>query len=141
MSELHEAAEKGDTEGVKKLLKQRVDANAPDHGMNGRTPLHVACTSEQADCVRELITANADVNVTMVGGWTPMHSAAESGSLQCLLRLHKANPLLCLQVDELNDLPRRVAQVYDRRQAVEFLEKAEKEAAEINKKAEMKDGT
>jgi len=60
MSELHQAATKGDLKKVKKLLEQGADVNARDS--DGRTPLHEAAYKDHLDVAKLLIEKGADVN-------------------------------------------------------------------------------
>ncbi len=45
----------------------------------GQTALHVACLRGHIDIVRELIAADAGVNIRDLRGWTPLHSASIRG--------------------------------------------------------------
>ena len=55
MCQLHQAAEAGDIETLRRLIRQGMDVNAPDYGDGGRTPLHVACSGGHQDVVKELL--------------------------------------------------------------------------------------
>ncbi|KAA6464919.1 ankyrin repeat domain-containing protein [Acidobacteria bacterium AB60] len=58
---LHRAAESGDLEELKALLKEGIPINAFDEDLS-RTPLHYAAIEAHIDAVRCLIEAGADVN-------------------------------------------------------------------------------
>jgi ankyrin repeat protein len=58
---LHRAAESGDVEEIKALLKGGLTINAFDEDLS-RTPLHYAAIEGHVDAVRCLIDAGADVN-------------------------------------------------------------------------------
>ena len=58
---LHRAAESGDVEEIKALLKEGLPINAFDEDLS-RTPLHYAAIEGHIEAVRYLIDAGADVN-------------------------------------------------------------------------------
>jgi ankyrin repeat protein len=58
---LHRAAESGDVEEIRALLKEGLPINAFDGDLS-RTPLHYAAIGGHIDAVRCLIDAGADVN-------------------------------------------------------------------------------
>jgi ankyrin repeat protein len=66
-----------------------------ERGVDGNTPLHIACERENLDEVLALINGGADVNA--IGDmWTqPLHIAAASGKLQIVKALMRAgaNPM------------------------------------------------
>ena len=57
---LHAAAARGDVPAISQLIAARADVNARDG--YGRTPLHVATYARQADAIRALARAGADLN-------------------------------------------------------------------------------
>jgi len=59
---IHEAAEKGDLETIKKHIAAKTDINSQD-GKDGETPLHRAITRGQTEAVKLLIESGADVNL------------------------------------------------------------------------------
>ena len=87
---IHEAAEDGDVEQVKKLLDDGADINAPDPD---GTPLQWALFFNQTDVARLLLKRGADPNVK---GWdgTLLESAALNGNTEIvqLLLEHGGNP-------------------------------------------------
>jgi len=77
MSELHQAAAKGDLKKVRKLVEEGADVNARDN--IGYTPLHYAASYGHLDVARLLLEEGADVNARDNAGWTPLHWAAAYG--------------------------------------------------------------
>ena len=63
---IHEAANEGNIEAVKKHLAAGADVNARNSRMGGTAPLHWAATKEIAEL---LITNGADVNAKNKGGF------------------------------------------------------------------------
>ncbi len=77
-SPVADAAQKGDTEAVRTLLKQGADPNAAQ--ADGLTALHWAALNDQHELARILIYAGATTQpVTRVGGYTPLHLASRAG--------------------------------------------------------------
>ena len=73
------AAEHGDRDAVRALLKQGADASAPQG--DGMTALHWAADRGDAAMADMLIYAGANVSaVTRLGQYTPLHLASRSGS-------------------------------------------------------------
>jgi len=68
---LREAAERGDSDAVSRVLATGVNVNAA--GKNGDTALHIAAMWGHADCVESLLAAGAEVDVKNGEGWTPLH--------------------------------------------------------------------
>ncbi|XP_019905711.2 ankyrin repeat and SOCS box protein 4 isoform X2 [Esox lucius] len=54
---------------------------------NGKTPLHVACTVANADCVALLLGYGARVNSLSLSGHTPLHYCIGKDSVQCAKQL------------------------------------------------------
>ena len=50
----------------------------------GWTPLHWAAAKGNAEAIRRLMAAGADVNAKTNGGWTPLHRAADLGQLAAI---------------------------------------------------------
>ena len=63
---IHEAANEGNIEAVKKHLAAGADVNARNSRMGGTAPMHWAATKEIAEL---LITNGADVNAKNKGGF------------------------------------------------------------------------
>jgi ankyrin repeat protein len=97
---LRRAAAGQDLAQIKALLRDGADVN--DRSKNGRTALHTVVSSYHRskgtlDCVRCILEAKADPNVSDCDGWRPIHSACEWGKVQCfqLLLEHKATVVNC----------------------------------------------
>ncbi len=73
-----DAAQRGDAEAVRTLLRQGADPNAAQ--MDGLTALHWAALNNELDITQVLLYAGATVKpVTRVGGYTPLHLASRAG--------------------------------------------------------------
>jgi ankyrin repeat protein len=85
---LIDAAKAGNVEGVRALLKQRVDVNAalPD----GTTALHWAAHTNSTELARLLLAAGANANAANRYGVTPLTLAASSGNAALAEALLKA---------------------------------------------------
>ena len=84
---LHYAAERGDVDKARELLKHgRYDVNCRDY--LGRTPLHWACANGHVDMVRMLISEfQADTTLQSATGDPPLHKAARWGKREVALTL------------------------------------------------------
>ena len=59
----------------------------------GKTPLHMACESDNPDCVKALLCAGADVNVAATHDSTlPIHSAMAANSTVCAKEIINMHP-------------------------------------------------
>ena len=77
-TDIHDAAEAGDLEKVKMLLKNNADL-VSNKDAQGCTPLHMAAM-EGRDAVVELLMANkSEINAKNNYGQTPLHMAAHDG--------------------------------------------------------------
>jgi ankyrin repeat protein len=85
---LIDAVKAGNVEGVRALLKQRVDVNAalPD----GTTALHWAAHTNSTELARLLLAAGANANAANRYGVTPLTLAASSGNAALAEALLKA---------------------------------------------------
>jgi ankyrin repeat protein len=74
-----DAAQQGDREGVKTLLKQAADVNGAQG--DGMTALHWAVMKSDRELVQTLLYAGANVRATTrIGAYTPLILAAKNGS-------------------------------------------------------------
>ena len=74
-----DAAQLGDRDGVRSLLKQAADVNAAQG--DGMTALHWAAMTNDGDLARTLLYAGANVRaMTRMGSYTPLVLAARNGS-------------------------------------------------------------
>jgi len=73
---LHQAAEKGDVEEVKRLIARGADVNALDELLN--TPLCKAAGLGNMEVVKLLVEAGADVNA---GSWSPLYTAVDKDNV------------------------------------------------------------
>jgi ankyrin repeat protein len=74
-----DAAQQGDREAVKALLKQAADVNAAQG--DGMTALHWAAMKNDADLAQMLLYAGANVRaMTRIGNYTPLVIAAQNGN-------------------------------------------------------------
>lgn len=81
-NEILEAAEEGDLNRIKELLKIRKElVNIIDR--DKYTPLHRACSTNQKEVALLLIENGADVDAKTDMGWTPLHSCCHWNSLDC----------------------------------------------------------
>ena len=82
---LVQAAARSDIAGVRVLLTQRADVNAPD--ADGTTPLHWSVWADNLTIADELIRAGASVTSANAFGVTPVYLAAEHGNAAMVRRL------------------------------------------------------
>ncbi len=78
-SPVADAAQRGDLEAVRTLLRQGADVNAAQG--DGMTALHWAAQHGEVAMVRVLLYAGANREAaTRLGGYTPLHLASEEGA-------------------------------------------------------------
>lgn len=88
-SPVADAAQAGDVEQVRTLLKQGADVNAAQ--ADGLTALHWAAMNDDLEVVDLLLYAGANVHpLTRVGGYAPLHLAARQGHPRIVSRLLEA---------------------------------------------------
>ncbi|XP_003386570.1 PREDICTED: ankyrin repeat domain-containing protein 50-like [Amphimedon queenslandica] len=86
----------GDQELVASLLSS--GSNVNEASSDGKYPLVIAAFQGHAEIAKQLLEANADVNVAnMSTGWTPCHAAAIRGHGKVLLYLMEQQPDLSLK--------------------------------------------
>src|SRR6476619_5807732 len=84
-----DAAQLGDRDAVKALLKQAADVNGAQG--DGMTALHWAAMKDDADLAQLLLYAGANVRATTrIGAYTPLILAARNGSATVMAPLIKA---------------------------------------------------
>ncbi len=77
-SPVADAAERGDLEAVRALLRQGADVNTAQS--DGMTALHWAANTNDVEIAKALLYAGATVRATTrLGGYTPLHLASRSG--------------------------------------------------------------
>ena len=81
MSDLHDAAQAGDTAAVRAILSAD-PYRVTDRRDDRLTPLHLAASAGHADIAGLLLRASANPNARGYGGFTPLHAAAEHGRLE-----------------------------------------------------------
>ncbi len=80
-SPVADAAERGDVEAVRTLLRQGADVNAAQN--DGMTALHWAASRNDVEIARALLYAGATVRAaTRLGGYTPLHLASRAGHVE-----------------------------------------------------------
>src|SRR5262245_63418932 len=88
-SPVADAAQAGDSAGVRALLKQAADVNSAQG--DGRTALRWAAMKNDVDLAQTLLYASANVKATTrIGGYTPLILAAQQGHAEVMEPLIKA---------------------------------------------------
>jgi ankyrin repeat protein len=110
--EIHDAAQKGDLEKVKALLKNHPDlVSSKDEGDG--TPLYWAVANNHKDVVELLLASNADVNAKALLGQTPLDAVGQKDIAELLLA-HGAK-------DENGGMPLYLAVANNHKDVVELL--------------------
>jgi ankyrin repeat protein len=87
--EFHDAAESGNLEKVKALIKENPGLASSKEDTWGKTPLHYAAMRGHKDVVELLLANGADVNAEDNFGETPLHCAADGNKDLVALLLSK----------------------------------------------------
>jgi len=90
-SSLLDAAQKGNSELVAKLLKKGKKVNKRDP-VSGETPLHKAAELGHVDIVQQLLRRGADTTAVDVNGLTAFQLAAANGRIECAKLIADENP-------------------------------------------------
>jgi ankyrin repeat protein len=88
---IHDAAQVGDFEMVKKMLKANPDLVSSKDDKYGATPLHWAAAMGHKDVAELLLANKADVNARNNNGLTPLHWAAMNDHNNDMAELLLAN--------------------------------------------------
>ena len=94
MTALFWAAKDNHTDIVKELIKHKANVNVVDEQF-GATPLVLAMSSGQIECVKALVDAGADATIVMKGqyaGMSALDVALRSGDKDLIKLLEKAKP-------------------------------------------------
>src|ERR1051325_7650005 len=84
-----DAAQQGDRDGVRALLKQAADVNGAQG--DGMTALHWAAMKNDADLAQTLLYAAANIRATTrIGAYTPLILAAQQGNAAVIEPLVKS---------------------------------------------------
>ena len=118
MSDLIDAAVRGNLEKVKRLVVKGADLNAVD--TYGNTPLHWAAGNGYAAVVEYLVAKGASVNAVNRTGNTPLHWAAVNGHVAVVEHL-VANGADLNAVDKYGSTPLHRAAEREHPAIVEFL--------------------
>ncbi|XP_071491404.1 uncharacterized protein [Diadema antillarum] len=92
-SPLHQAARKGDTATLCRLIEEQHDRTSPEK--DGSTLIHAAAYGGHVDSLDLLVTLGEDPNTAQAEGLTPLHVAAGEGHEGCVRFLleHGSTPL------------------------------------------------
>lgn len=117
---LSRAASLGHVEVVRALLEggARLNESGIDYG--GRGPMHWAAMNGNVDCIRDLVTRGADMNLVTKEGKTPMHLAARQGYMEVVRALAEKGADLNL-ADSKGKTPMHIAARYEHVEIVRTL--------------------
>lgn len=121
-SPLHLASWFGYTEIAKLLVNARATVDHQDS--SGRTPLHCCCWFGNRGVEQILIEKGAHVDMQDKGGDTPLHFACAHSYAEIVGDLLKAGAD-CKIKNELDKTPEEVAELEDRGEIIELLQKRE----------------
>jgi ankyrin repeat protein len=65
-------------------LRETILPDISSADLNGLTPLHVACRSNNLSEVVHLLELGADINCESYRGWTPLRMAVRGGHIECV---------------------------------------------------------
>jgi ankyrin repeat protein len=99
-TQLHKAAETGDTELVQKLLGQNAEIDIQD--VTGQTPFHLACRTGHSEIVNMLIAHHADINKKDYQNNRPITEALVHEHIEVLKILKKQGMNLILDLKNIN---------------------------------------
>ena len=94
---LCDAAEKGNIEGVEKLIEQGADINASTL-VGG--PLHCAAASGKTETIKFLVKHGAKINQKNFDGETPLHLAAQNNQKEAAVTLIQLNADVDIRDDD-----------------------------------------
>lgn len=80
------AARKGQTEWVRLLDDKGGGVRSASLGYK-QTALHISAMENQADCVKYLLEAGAEIDAKNVVGWSPLMWASATGAVECVRAL------------------------------------------------------
>ncbi|WP_299099171.1 ankyrin repeat domain-containing protein [uncultured Winogradskyella sp.] len=86
VSPLCKAVATGNTEEVKKLIKNGVDVNAKSNGM---MPIHYAAKYNRVDLIKVLITAGSEIHSTCDKGYSALTLAKKANAKEAALFLKR----------------------------------------------------
>ncbi|KAL5509789.1 hypothetical protein EMCRGX_G005215 [Ephydatia muelleri] len=86
---LYVASEKGDHDGVQRLLGACADVNVA-RSDDGCSPLYIAGCNGYLDVVKTLLEAGANINQANNDGWSPLYTAGRNGHYDVVKALMEA---------------------------------------------------
>uniref|UniRef100_UPI00398F0140 ankyrin repeat and SOCS box protein 10 isoform X3 n=1 Tax=Pristiophorus japonicus TaxID=55135 RepID=UPI00398F0140 len=91
-----------------------------DFAPGGKTALHEACENAQAECVRLLLSYEANPNALSEDGYTPLHLCSSSESLQCAKHLLAFGGHVNSRTEDKDDTPLHIAARFGLEEHVEL---------------------
>ncbi|MEP7383743.1 MAG: ankyrin repeat domain-containing protein [Gemmatimonadota bacterium] len=120
MTALHWAANRGDVELARLLLRSKASLTATTR-VGALTPLHLACQSGSAEVVAALLAAGADARAVTALGVGALHLAAMAGNVAAIAALLDAGSDVNRAEPALGETPLMVAAARGRTAAVRLL--------------------
>ncbi|XP_064384149.1 uncharacterized protein LOC135333169 [Halichondria panicea] len=105
MADILSAARAGDLSALRDAIKRGEDVNSVKDGW---TPLMSAARGGHTDCVIQLLSSGAVVDLANKTGWTPLMKAARGGHTDCVIQLLSSGAVVDL-ADETGLTPLMVA--------------------------------